>query len=115
MPSFKIDLSTAMVFVAVAPAPKYKNKKTQELAADSQTGETLATVGLIVSDEGEGNLLTVTVPDSGIPAAGLPVGTPVAVTGLKARDWENEFNGEKRHGIAFRAMAITSLAAPAKG
>lgn len=29
------------------------------------------------------------------------------VVGLKARDWENTFNGEKRHGIAFRAVAVT--------
>lgn len=35
----------------------------------------------------------------------------MAVTGLKARDWENEFNGQKRHGISFRAVAVTSLGA----
>jgi hypothetical protein len=34
---------------------------------------------------------------------------PVAVTGLRARDWENTFNGEKRFGIAFRAVAVTPL------
>jgi hypothetical protein len=114
MPAFKIDLSTAVVFVAVAPAPKLKNKKTGELATDAVTGATLHTVGLLVSDEGDGNLLTVSVPESGLPTGGIAVGTPVAVTGLKARDWENEFNGEKRHGIAFRAMAVTPLA-PVKG
>lgn len=38
------------------------------------------------------------------------MGTPVALTGLIARPWENEFNGQKRHGIAFRAVAVTSLA-----
>jgi hypothetical protein len=31
---------------------------------------------------------------------------PVKVVGLKARDWENTFNGEKRFGIAFRAVAL---------
>ncbi len=41
------------------------------------------------------------------------MGTPVALTGLIARPWENEFNGQKRHGIAFRAVAVTSLAAGA--
>jgi hypothetical protein len=85
-----------------------KNKKTGEIAVDTVTGAALMTVGLLVSDEGEGNLLTVSVPESGI-ATDLAVGTFVAVTGLKARDWENEFNGEKRHGIAFRAMAVTAL------
>jgi hypothetical protein len=109
MPSFKIDLSSASVFVAVPPAPKMKNKKTGEIAVDNATGAALMTVGLLVSDEGEGNLLTVIVPESGISADSLGVGTFVAVTGLKARDWETEFNGEKRHGIAFRAVAVTAL------
>ncbi|MGW7515096.1 SCO3933 family regulatory protein [Streptomyces sp. NPDC054796] len=109
MPSFKIDLSTAIVFVATAPEPKMVNKKTGERATDRETGDGLSTVGLLVSDEGEGNLYQVTVPDSGLPS-GLTPGTPVAVTGLKARDWENEFNGQKRHGIAFRAVAITAAA-----
>lgn len=35
---------------------------------------------------------------------------PVKVIGLKAKDWENEFNGQKRHGIAFSAVAITPVA-----
>lgn len=110
MPSFKIDLSTAVVFVATAPEPKMVNKKTGERAVDRETGADLATVGLLVSDEGEGNLYQVTVPETGIPN-GLTPGMPVAVTGLKARDWENEFNGQKRHGISFRAVAITPLGA----
>ncbi|MER6028433.1 hypothetical protein ACFV2N_33705 [Streptomyces sp. NPDC059680] len=109
MPSFKIDLSTAVVFVATAPEPKLVNKKTGERAVD-QENRSLSTVGLLVSDEGEGNLYQVTVPETGVPE-GLTPGTPVAVTGLKARDWENEFNGQKRHGISFRAVAITPLGA----
>ncbi|MZD07465.1 hypothetical protein GTW43_20610 [Streptomyces sp. SID5785] len=107
MPSFKIDLSTAVVFVATPPAPKMANKVTGERAVDRETKAPLSTVGLLVSDEGEGNLYQVTVPETGIPE-GLAPGTPVAVTGLKARDWENEFNGQKRHGISFRAIALTS-------
>ncbi|MEU0003912.1 hypothetical protein ABZ079_06320 [Streptomyces sp. NPDC006314] len=109
MPSFKIDLSTAVVFVATAPEPKLVNKRTGERAVD-QENRALSTVGLLVSDEGEGNLYQVTVPETGVPSDLVP-GTPVAVTGLKARDWENEFNGQKRHGISFRAVAITSLGA----
>ncbi|MEW2218228.1 hypothetical protein AB0939_02770 [Streptomyces sp. NPDC006990] len=107
MASFKIDLSTATVFVATAPEPKMANKKTGERAMDRETGAGLSTVGLLVSDEGEGNLYQVTVPETGVPE-GLVPGTPVSVVGLKARDWENEFNGQKRHGIAFRAVAITA-------
>ncbi|SBT93710.1 hypothetical protein GA0115233_106936 [Streptomyces sp. DI166] len=110
MPSFKIDVSTAVVFVATAPEPKMANKKTGERAMDRETGAALSTVGLLVSDEGEGNLYQVTVPETGIPADLVP-GTPVAVTGLRARDWENEFNGQKRHGISFRAVAVTPLGA----
>ncbi|MEU4198416.1 hypothetical protein [Streptomyces sp. NPDC026294] len=107
MPSFKIDTSTAVVFVATAPTPKLKNKRTGEIAVDSETGANMMTVGLLISDEGEGNLYQVSVPQTGVPE-GLVPGMPVTVVSLKARDWENEFNGEKRHGIAFRATAIAA-------
>jgi hypothetical protein len=50
----------------------------------------------------------VTLPETGIPE-GLPPVTPVSVIGLKARDSENTFNGQSRHGISFRAVAITAL------
>ncbi|MBG0854013.1 hypothetical protein I2W78_19715 [Streptomyces spinoverrucosus] len=110
MPSFKIDVSTAVVFVATAPTPKLVNQKTGERAIDRETGAGLSTVGLLVSDEGEGNLYQVTIPETGLPD-GLTPGMPVAVTGLRARDWENEFNGQKRHGISFRAVAVTPLGA----
>ncbi|GGO56701.1 hypothetical protein GCM10012287_50880 [Streptomyces daqingensis] len=107
MPSFKIDTSTAVVFVATAPTPKLVNKKTGEVAVDRETQAKMMTVGLLISDEGEGNLYQVSVPETGVPE-NLQPGTPVSVVGLKARDWENEFNGQKRHGIAFRAVAITA-------
>jgi hypothetical protein len=107
MASFKIDLSTAVVFVAAEPQVKLVNRRTGEIAMDSETGARLMTVGLLISDEGQGNLYQVTVPETGIPE-GLAPGTPVSVVGLKARDWESEFNGQKRHGISFRAVAITA-------
>ncbi|MGD6744873.1 hypothetical protein ACOKM3_23930 [Streptomyces sp. BH106] len=109
MPSFKIDVSTAVVFVATTPEPKLVNKKTGERAVDRETDAPLSTVGLLVSDEGDGNLYQVTIPETGLPE-GLTPGMPVSVIGLKARDWENTFNGEKRHGIAFRAAALTTVA-----
>ncbi|GAA1263694.1 hypothetical protein GCM10009665_61540 [Kitasatospora nipponensis] len=108
MATFKIDTSTAFVFVVVPPAPKLVNKQTGEIAVDRETGARMYTVGLTIADEGEANLYTVAVPETGI-SEGLAVGMPVTVTGLKARDWENEFNGQKRHGISFRAVAITSI------
>ncbi|MEJ8647840.1 hypothetical protein WKI65_07035 [Streptomyces sp. MS1.AVA.3] len=106
MPSFKIDTSTAVVFVATAPTPKLVNKQTGEIAVDRETGAKMMTVGLLISDEGEGNLYQVAIPETGVPE-NLNPGTPVSVVGLKARDWENEFNGQKRHGISFRAVAVT--------
>ncbi|MFK0296884.1 hypothetical protein ACIQU6_41325, partial [Streptomyces sp. NPDC090442] len=84
MPSFKIDLSTAVVFVATAPAPKMANKQTGERAVDRESGAGLSTVGLLISDEGEGNLYQVTVPETGLQE-NLAPGMPVKVTGLKAR------------------------------
>ncbi|WP_037568551.1 SCO3933 family regulatory protein [Phaeacidiphilus oryzae] len=110
MPSFKIDTTTAVVFVAVPPAPKVANRQTGEIATDRETGAKLMTLGLTVADEGEANLLTVSVPETGI-AGELQPGMPVMVTGLRARDWENEFNGQKRHGISFRAVAVTAQSA----
>ncbi|MCO8301660.1 hypothetical protein [Streptomyces sp. RKCA744] len=107
MPSFKIDTSTAVVFVATAPTPKLVNKQTGEIAIDRETQAKLMTVGLLISDEGEGNLYQVTVPETGVPE-GLTPGTPVSVVGLKARDWENTFNGQTRHGISFRATAVVA-------
>ncbi len=108
MSSFKIDLSTATVFVATAPVKKIANRQTGERAVDRETGAVLSTVGLMVADEGEANLYQVTIPETGYQE-GLAPGMPVSVTGLKARDWESEFNGQKRHGISFRAVAITSM------
>ncbi|MEW2569671.1 hypothetical protein [Streptomyces sp. NPDC047070] len=108
MPSFKIDLQTAVVFVATAPEPKVKNFATGERAVN-QEGLAMSTLGLLVSDEGEGNLLKVSIPETGLPE-GLAPGMPVRVVGLKAKDWENVIKGEKRSGIAFSAVAITPAA-----
>jgi hypothetical protein len=38
-------------------------------------------------------------------------GAAVAFTALTASPWENTFNGQNRHGIAFRAAALTAKAA----
>ncbi|MFI8238356.1 hypothetical protein ACIF83_13995 [Streptomyces sp. NPDC085866] len=108
MPSFKIDTSTAVVFVATAPEPKVKNFATGERAMNAE-GKPMSVVGLLVSDEGEGNLLKVNIPENGYPE-GLAPGMPVTVIGLKARDWENVIKGEKRQGISFSAVAITPAA-----
>jgi hypothetical protein len=109
MPSFKIDVQTALVFVSVAPEYKVVNRETGEIAIDRETKAKMKTVGLTICDDGNADTLTVSVPEF------VAIGTPVAVTGLRARDWERVIAGEQRHGITFRAMAITPLTAPAAG
>jgi hypothetical protein len=98
-----VDTSNAVVMVAKAPQPKVKDRRTGEIALDAETGAKLMTVDVV-------EILSLTVPETGVSEE-LTMGTPVALTGLIARPWENEFNGQRRHGIAFRAVAVTSLAA----
>lgn len=109
MRQIPVDTSTATVMVAVLPQPKIVNRQTKEQAVDRETGEMLLTVDVTFILDGTAEVLTVTVAESKVSGE-LALGTPVALSGLIARPWENEFNGQKRHGIAFRAMAVTSLA-----
>ncbi|MER6491157.1 hypothetical protein [Streptomyces griseorubiginosus] len=112
MRQIPVETSGATVMVAQAPEPKIKDRRTGEIATDAETGATLMTVNVMFAANGDVEILTITVPEPGITGE-LTMGTPVALTGLIARPWENEFNGQKRHGIAFRAVAVTSLAAAA--
>lgn len=108
MRQIPVDTSTATVMVAKAPQPKVKDRRTGELAQDIETGAQLMTVDVMFAANDAVEILSVTVPQPGISDE-LAMGTPVALTGLIARPWENEFNGQKRHGIAYRAVAVTSL------
>ena len=110
MRQFPVDTSAATVMVAKTPQPKVKDRRTGEIASDVETGAKLMTVDVMFAANDEVEILSVTVPEPGISGE-LAMGTPVALTGLIARPWENDFNGQKRHGIAFRAVAVTSLAA----
>ncbi|PZT70514.1 hypothetical protein DN402_16320 [Streptomyces sp. SW4] len=112
MRQIPVDTSAATVMVAQPPEPKIRDRRTGEVATDTESGATLMTVNVMFALNGEVEILNVTVPETGI-SGDLVMGTPVALTGLIARPWENEFNGQKRHGIAFRAVAVTSLAAGA--
>ncbi|MEU3045896.1 hypothetical protein [Streptomyces sp. NPDC006984] len=112
MRQIPVDTSTATVMVAKAPQSKVKDRRTGEIATDMETGAKLMTVDVMFAANDVVEILSVTVPETGISGE-LTMGTPVALTGLIARPWENEFNGQKRHGIAFRAVAVTSLAASA--
>ncbi|MFF3945103.1 hypothetical protein ACFYYN_09815 [Streptomyces sp. NPDC001902] len=112
MRQIPVDTSAATVMVAQAPQPKIRDRRTGEIATDAETGATMMTVDVMFAANGEAEILAVAVPESGI-SGDLVMGTPVALTGLVARPWENEFNGQRRHGISFRAVAVTSLAAGA--
>ncbi|MFI8072182.1 hypothetical protein ACIF85_25830 [Streptomyces sp. NPDC086033] len=111
MRQIPVDTSNATVMVAKAPQPKVKDRRTGEIAIDKD-GVTLMTVEVMFSTPDEVEILKLTVPQPGV-SEDLAMGTPVALTGLVASAWENEFNGQKRHGIAFRAVAVTSLSAGA--
>ncbi|MFH8662616.1 SCO3933 family regulatory protein [Streptomyces afghaniensis] len=112
MRQIPVDTSAATVMVAKTPQPKVKDRRTGEIAMDVESGAKLMTVDVMFAANDEVEILSITVPEPGISGE-LTMGTPVALTGLIARPWENDFNGQKRHGIAFRAIAITSLAAAA--
>ncbi|MCX3058877.1 SCO3933 family regulatory protein [Streptomyces beihaiensis] len=112
MRQIPVDTNAAQV-MAAGPAEPKVNRQTGEVQTDRETGAKLVTVNVMFALEGNApEILTVTVPDTGVTGE-LTMGTPVALTGLVARPWENEFNGQKRSGIAFRAVAVTSLAAGA--
>ncbi|MCX4577522.1 hypothetical protein OHB41_30940 [Streptomyces sp. NBC_01571] len=101
----RIDASSATILLTEAPAPKVRDRQTGEIAKDAVSGETLMTLGVVYIDDGESALIQVTVPESGV-TDGLTVGAPVALPGLVARPWQSVFNGQQRHGIAYRATAV---------
>lgn len=112
MRQIPVDTTAATVMVAQAPQVKVKDRRTGEVALDSVTGAQLMTVNVLFAANEETEVIAVTVPQPGVPD-GLVMGTLVGLTGLVARPWENEFGGQKRHGIAFRAEAVTPFNVPA--
>ncbi|MGW2680127.1 SCO3933 family regulatory protein [Streptomyces sp. NPDC001436] len=112
MRQIPVDTNAATVMVAQPPQLKMRDKKTGQVAVDAETGHNLMTVDVLFVMNGNAEVVSVTVAEPDISGE-LTMGTPVALTGLVARSWENEFNGQKRHGLSFRAVAVTSLAAKA--
>lgn len=112
MRTIRVETSTATILLTEAPEPKVRDRQTGEVAKDATTGEALMKVGVVYIDEGQSSLIHVTVPESGV-SEGLTLGAPVSLPGLIARPWESVFNGQQRHGIAFRAAALTAGAVPA--
>ncbi|MFB6825117.1 hypothetical protein ACFCXA_26460 [Streptomyces virginiae] len=109
MRQIPVDTTGATVMVAQPPQLKLRDKKTGQVAVDTESGSNLMTVDVLFVMNGNAEVVSVTVAEPDISGE-LVTGTPVALTGLVARPWENEFNGQKRHGLSFRAVAVTSLA-----
>ncbi|MFF1557336.1 hypothetical protein [Streptomyces sp. A1136] len=109
MRQIPVDTNGATVMVAQPPQLKMRDKKTGQVAVDNESGNNLMNVDVLFVMNGNAEVISVTVAEPDISGE-LAMGTPVALTGLVARPWENEFNGQKRHGISFRAVAVTSLA-----
>ncbi|GGN77609.1 hypothetical protein GCM10011579_060020 [Streptomyces albiflavescens] len=112
MRQIPVDTNGATLMVAQPPQVKMRDKKNGVIATDGDNGPKLMTVDVLFVMNGHAEVVTITVAEPDISGE-LAMGTPVALTGLVARPWENEFNGQKRHGISFRAVAVTSLAAGA--
>ncbi|MFD3521223.1 hypothetical protein [Streptomyces sp. NPDC058653] len=112
MRSIRVETSTATILLTETPEPKVRDRQTGEIAKDAVSGEALMKVGVVYIDEGESFLIYVTIPESGV-TDGLVLGAPVSLPGLIARPWESVFNGQQRHGIAYRAAAVTAGAIPA--
>ncbi|MFD9794576.1 hypothetical protein ACFWXK_26925 [Streptomyces sp. NPDC059070] len=112
MRSIRVETTGATILLTEAPTPKLKDRQSGEVATDATTGETLMRLGVVYIESGESSLLQVSVPESGI-TDGLALGSPVTLLGLIARPWESVFNGQQRHGIAFRAEAVAPAALPA--
>ncbi|MBC3843589.1 hypothetical protein GXW82_35440 [Streptacidiphilus sp. 4-A2] len=94
------------IFCAVAPAVRLANRETGQPRIDRDTGLTMYQVGVCLMAGSQAEVINVTV--AGEPK-GVVQGVPVQVRDLAAVPWENE----GRHGIAFRASAITPLTPPA--
>ncbi|MEU5610802.1 hypothetical protein AB0H03_19060 [Streptomyces sparsogenes] len=111
MRTIRVETSAATILLTEAPEPKVRDRQTGEIAKDAVSGEALMTIGVVYIEDGESSLIKVTVPESGI-TPGLALGSPVSLPGLLARPWESVFNGQQRHGIAYRAAAVTPAVFP---
>ncbi|MFE1130009.1 hypothetical protein ACFW6R_25400 [Streptomyces albidoflavus] len=112
MRTIRVETSAATILLTEAPEPKVRDRQTGEIAKDVNTGEALMTIGVVYIEEGESSLIKVTVPETGV-SEGLVLGAPVSLPGLVARPWESVFNGQQRHGIAYRSAEVTPAMFPA--
>ncbi|URN12686.1 hypothetical protein LUW77_16725 [Streptomyces radiopugnans] len=103
MQSIPVDTSRLGVLrCAVAPEPKIADFEKQEVKKDRE-GNTIYTVGVMVRQEGR-RVSVIEVAVTGEPK-GVTEGAEVRLTGLEAFAWAM---GD-RHGISFRAAAVTPV------
>ncbi|MEV6651753.1 hypothetical protein [Streptomyces sp. NPDC051219] len=108
MRQIPVDTAAMTVMLIQTPEPKVKNRETGEIAVDKQSGKTLFNVNVAVIVDGRPDALTIVVAEDGIQPDLFP-GAPVALPGLVARPWENDFG----HGISYRATAVMAAQVPA--
>ncbi|MGK4582558.1 SCO3933 family regulatory protein [Kitasatospora sp. HPMI-4] len=107
MQSIPVDVARLGTMTCiVAPEARLANRETGEIKKD-RDGQTVFTVGVAVRQEGRrASIIEISV--SGEPV-GVTEGVRVAVSGLVAVSWAM---GD-RHGLSFRADAITPTPAAA--
>ncbi|MXM69176.1 hypothetical protein GR925_38755 [Streptomyces sp. HUCO-GS316] len=108
MRQIPVDTAAMTVMLIQAPEKKVKNRETGEIAVDKQSGKVLYNVNVAVIVDGRPDAVTIVVAEDGIQPDLVP-GMPVALPGLVARPWENDFG----HGISYRATAVMAAQVPA--
>ncbi|MFI1966937.1 hypothetical protein ACH429_22965 [Streptomyces pathocidini] len=102
MQSIPVDTSRlGALMCVVKPEPKIADFERKEVKKD-RDGNTIYTVAVTVRQDGR-RVSVIEIAVAGEPK-GVAEGMPVKVTGLEAFSW---VMGD-RHGISFRAAAITS-------
>jgi hypothetical protein len=109
---FRIPVNTnGITFIAGGPAePVLKDRATGQLATDRETGKTMYSIHLTVLTPGDPRPQVWPVKVAGeVPT--INQGQAVIVEGLSASDWENTDGGRTRHGVSFRAVAVSPAGA----
>jgi hypothetical protein len=99
----RID-TVGMTFMAAGPPEPVVDFDTKQPRTDTETGQALFAVQVVVLADGGADVIGVKV--AGEPK-GIAQGSPIKVTGLVASPWSM---GD-RSGVAFRAAAIEPAAA----
>lgn len=100
-----LDTSKASYEVSVNPTPKLDQNGQQKF--DRESKQPMWSVELYALSETGGEVIKVTVVNPVMPQ--VTVRQPVVPVDLEALPWVNERDGKTRHGVAFKASALTPL------